>query len=336
VVIFRALQLGDLLCAVPAWRALRAALPQAHITLAGLPWAGEFAARFHRYLDGFIEFPGLPGFPEIEPRLHEFPGFLEAVQRRQFDLALQMQGSGPLSNTLVALFAARRTAGFTLPGCYAPDPELFMPYPEGEPEVRRHLRLMEFLGFPSQGEALEFPLEEADWLALDRALEPHGGRPRLERDGYVCVHPGARAPERRWPAGRFAAVAEALVDQGLRVALTGAAAEAELARAVLERMGPSARERTLNLAGATTLGAAAALLCGARLLLSNDTGVSHLAAALRVPSLILFTASDPQRWAPLDRSLHRPLLDASRLPAEQVQREALAALAGSKEGSRAG
>src|SRR4051794_29268472 len=90
IAIFRALQLGDLLCTVPALRALRAALPRAEIVLIGLPWAESFISRFDRYLDRFIEFPGYPGLPERPPRVDRIPAFLEAVRREQFDLALQM------------------------------------------------------------------------------------------------------------------------------------------------------------------------------------------------------------------------------------------------------
>jgi ADP-heptose:LPS heptosyltransferase len=296
VAVFRALKIGDMLCAVPALRALRAALPNAELVLVGLPWAREFAARFAHLLDGFREFPGWPGLPEQVPQLERIPDFLAQMQAERFDLAVQLHGSGVIANPLVALFAAKQTAGFYPAGGYCPDAELFRPWPDDGLEVRRLLALTEFLGVPSRGEHLEFPLTDADHRAAAQAAE-------LEPGGYVCVHPGASVPERRWPPESFAEVADALAARGYRVVLTGTAGEAHLTRAVADAMTAPA----LDLTGRTDLGATAALIASARLLVCNDTGVSHVAAAARTPSVVASFGDNPARWAPPDPRLHRVL-----------------------------
>jgi len=84
--VFRALQLGDMLCAIPAIRALRKAYPHAQIILLGLPWAKIFAARFDHYFDNFILFPGYPGLPEQGFDATVFHHFIGDMQYQQFDL----------------------------------------------------------------------------------------------------------------------------------------------------------------------------------------------------------------------------------------------------------
>lgn len=298
---FRALQLGDLLCAVPAWRALRAAYPEAAISLIGLPWARDFVRRFHTYLDDFIPFPGYPGLPEQEPDLNRLPEFLSEMQRRQIDLFLQMHGSGSYVNDLAPLCNARESAGFYTPphdDCHAHD--RFMRYPDDLPEIHRHLRLMEFLGIPSLGDELEFPLTEEDQAAFAELQQDIVFSP----DNFVCIHPGGRGMNRRWPVERFAGVAHLLMARSCRIVLTGTAGEEELA----DRLADALSEPPVNLVGKTTLGTLGVLLSHARLLVANDTGVSHMAAALRTPSVIISVGSDPVRWGPLNRRRHRLLV----------------------------
>nr|WP_314626881.1 glycosyltransferase family 9 protein [uncultured Noviherbaspirillum sp.] len=297
IAVFRALQLGDLLCAVPALRALRKAAPRARITLIGLPWASSFVERFAHYVDDFIAFPGYPGMPESVPQPEAMPRFLEAARGRRFDLVLQLHGSGALSNPLVESLGAARTAGFYLAGEPCPDPSTFTAWWPHEHEVLRYLRLLWMLGAPPQGEHLEFPTSSSEHGELARAA------PCLQAGGHVCIHPGARLPSRRWPPQRFAEVADALAGQGLTVVVTGSAEERPLAGAMLDAMQAAA----IDLSGRTSLGALAVLLSNARLLVCNDTGVSHMAAAVGTPSVVVCSGADPARWAPLDRLRHRVL-----------------------------
>ena len=297
VALVRALRgLGDMLCAVPALRSLRAALPEARLALVGLPGAAWLLERFPHYLDEFVEFPGFPGIPEVPYDPARLAEFVSHAQGR-FDLTVQLHGSGTNSNSFAALLGARITAGYYLPALWCPDPEFFLPYEAHSHEIHRWLELLEFLGIPRQGDHLEFPELPGDREQLEAVWPARGDAP------YACLHPGAFEPERRWPAERFAAVGDALAAHGLTVVLTGGSSERELTDAVARRMEASA----VDLAGRTSLGALAALLRDASLLVSNDTGVSHLAVAVDAPSVVIFAASDPGRWAPLDRERHRVL-----------------------------
>lgn len=154
---------------------------------------------------------------------------------------------------------------------------------------------------PSCGDGLEFPLDERDLEGYTRIASWWG----LERGEYVCVHAGARLPSRRWPLERFAQVADALAASGMRVVLTGTEEERVLTAAMVERA--QMPRRLIDLAGTTTLGELAALIGHARLLVCNDTGVSHIAAALEVASVVICSGADPLRWGPSNRDRHRVL-----------------------------
>lgn len=297
IAVFRALQLGDMLCAIPAIHALRSAYPNAEITLLGLPWAKWLVERFDSYFDRFIHFPGFPGLPEQAFNPVSFAEFLPLIQREQFDLVLQMQGNGSIVNSMVELFGAKHTAGFGIDGHYAPDNDLFMRYPDEGSEIDRHIALMKFLGIPSQGNALEFPLNATDLQQLDYLTLP------IERGRYVCIHPGSRGSWRQWPTQHFAALSDFCYKQGYKVVITGTKDEANITREVIAQMGYEAIDAT----GKTSIGTVAALINDAALLISNCTGVSHIAAALKTPSIVINMDGEPERWGPINKQLHRTI-----------------------------
>ncbi|HWC31734.1 MAG TPA: glycosyltransferase family 9 protein [Actinomycetota bacterium] len=325
VAVLRALPgLGDLLCAVPALRALRRAFREARITLIGLdPEARWFVERF-RYLDALMALPGYPGLPERAADPNEVVEFLAAAQRRRFDLAVQLHGSGEITNHVIALLGAGAAAGAFVEGRYRPDERRFIEYRDDEPEVVRNVRIVERLGVPPAGLELEFPVHGADEAELERVL----GDARPRPGSYAVVHPGASIRDRRWPADRFAEVADVLARHGLEIFVTGGEVERDVAREVRGAM--STRD-AVDLSGRTSVGAVAALARDARVVVCNDTGISHLAAALRVPSVVVFT-SESDRWAPLDRNLHRLVRDPGGVPVAAVLDE-LAALLGTPAGS---
>lgn len=299
IAIFRALQLGDMLCSVPALRALRHAWPAARISLIGLPWAARFVERYASLIDELIVFPGAIGFPEQEETDAALPRFFAAMRERRFDLALQMHGSGGPANDIVRGFGAVASAGFHQPQ-ETPEPG-FIPWPDDLPEPHRYLALMRALGIEAHDDSLWFPLTPHDRCEY-AALETRHG---IEPERLIVLHPGAQLPSRRWPPERFAEVADTLSSHGWQIAITGTSNEAAITAAVLGAMTAPA----LHLTGSTTLGGLAALVARARLVVCNDTGISHVAAAMRTPSTVIASGSDTRRWAPLDRSRHHVLAD---------------------------
>jgi ADP-heptose:LPS heptosyltransferase len=259
LLILRALGLGDFLTGVPAYRALRAAYPEHQILLAA---PGPLAC-----------LAALTGAADLLPT-----GELQPVPWTgpPPDVAVDLHGNGPASHDLVRALGARTMMMYAS----AADPQVPGPWwAEAEHEVDRWCRLLEWHGVPADRGALRL------------------GRPRVPPPvrGATVVHAGAAGPARRWPPSRFAAVARALAATGHRVVLTGTAAERPAARQVARAAGLDAGS---VLAGRTGLAELAALVATARLVISNDTGVAHLAAAYGTPSVTLFGPVSPALWGP--------------------------------------
>ena len=296
IAVFRALQLGDLICSMPAISALRKAYPEAKISFIGLPGMKELIGRYKACIDDFIAFPGYPGLPEQPYDPEGFAVFLRKMRNAQCDLVLQMQGNGSIVNEMIRSFGAKYTAGFCQDNREAS--ALMLPYPNYGHEISRHLALMAHLGIEDTSAAdLTFPLFDADFEGLKRqglALKPRS---------YICIHPGSRGSWRQWPPLYFAMAADVCAEKGYQVVITGTKNELELANKVAALM----KYAPIIASGKTDLGSVAALLSQARGLIANCTGVSHVAAALKVPSVVISMDGEPERWGPLNKELHRTI-----------------------------
>jgi ADP-heptose:LPS heptosyltransferase len=167
------------------------------------------------------------------------------------------------------------------------------PWPATGHEIERCLGLVAAVGVEPLAPRLEFPIDD-----LDRA---ECRRHRTEGRPMAVVHPGASRPDRRWSSEGFAAVARKLAAVGYDVVVVaGPPPERPLADAVSR--GARGRVRVID---DLSLGAYAALLSSAALLVVNDTGIAHLGVAVDVPTVVVGTTSDLDRWGPLDRERHR-------------------------------
>lgn len=116
---------------------------------------------------------------------------------------------------------------------------------------------------------------------------------------YVVLHPGAAAPARRWPIHRWAEAVAGLASRGRRIVLTGSAAEQDLTAAAAGKLRGRGGDQVIDLAGQTTLAELAAVVARADAVMVANTGVAHLAAAVRTAVVSLFAPVVPAvRWAP--------------------------------------
>ncbi len=176
---------------------------------------------------------------------------------------------------------------YSLLSDWIPEPE---PHDVTRHEVRRQLDLVETVGCRTENERLSFRLPED---ALNRA------RTRLAGMGigaqgdpdWLIVHPGASAPSRRYAPESFAAVASRLaIDLGYDVVFTGTEEEIPL----VEQIRSAMRAPSHSLAGQLSLGELGAVLSLAPLLISNNTGPVHIAAAVGTPVVDLYALTNPQ------------------------------------------
>lgn len=296
---------GDLLCAVPALQAIRAARPTARITLVGHPTAGWFVDLYPRLLDDLLSVQGMVGFSEIEPEPTSALQFFGNAQLRRFDLALQLHGSGEVSNVLTTMLAARQQVTAHLPGRWVP-PGISIPYPEGANEIARMLAVVAAAGCPPGSWALQLPVSADDRRTAQRLL----GGPDTAPTTYACVHVGGSNGQNGWTTAGFATVADDLTLRGYTVVLTGGRNDHDRVQATMRAMAAPG----LNLAGRTSLTVLGAVYSSASLVVTDDTGASHVAAAVRTPSVVITGSSEPERWAPLDGGRH-VLVTGARPPA---------------------
>jgi ADP-heptose:LPS heptosyltransferase len=280
VLVLRALGLGDFLTGVPALRLIRRARPQARIVLAAPAHFGELA-RSAGLVDAVLDYDGLR---ELGP--------LPCGPRRP-DVAIDLHGNGPASRDVLRVLEPKQLIAYTI----TPEPGSTALWDPAEHEVARWLRLA----------ALGLGVDPALGGGVAGSLPRPPLPPHLPA-GAIVVHPGASAGSRRWPPGRFAAVARSLVRRGRPVVVTGSGAEGALAHAVAEA-GEATALTTLS------LDELLALVAAAHLVVSGDTGVAHAASTYAVPSVVMFGPVSPALWGPPPSPLHRAL--HHRLPSDR-------------------
>ena len=247
-------------------------------------------------IDRVVVLPPIRGV-SVNDRQHTEPADAEAcllrLRAERFDLALQLHGGGGYSNPFVRALGARLTVGLRAPGAEPLD--LWTPYFYYQPEVVRYLEVLTLLGIRPSGLEPRFEVVERDrqeaCAVLSQLTKP-----------FAVLHPGATDERRRWPAERFAAVGDRLAAAGAAVVVTGTGTERALVEQVVETMAQPA----VDACDALSINGLVGLLSEAALVVSNDTGPLHLAAALGAATAGIFWCGNMVNGAPMTRTRHRP------------------------------
>ncbi len=286
--VIKPLALGDVLRATGFTATLRQQRPQARITFA----VGDYAA------------PALANNPDIDeilpmgmlgtPRRYDaaqYVAFVRRLRQRNFDAAFVLDRSPAMA--LLPYFARipyrigldSRQRGFPHTTRVPVDME--------DNEVETYRRVATFAGLNPVDTACVFRPTRDDVAAARRLAEEFdldSGGLRVVIAPGGGVNPGAVVVTKRWPAERFAAVADWLVEtHGARVCLVGTAADSPSIAAMRRSM----TQPATNLEGHTTFGQLGALIAGSDLFIGNDSASSQLALGVETPSVTVFTATEP-------------------------------------------
>lgn len=285
--------IGDVLMTTPAIRALKESHLRRQITLLTSS-AGAATASLVPEIDQVIVYDA-PWLKATAPRIDSRPEYemAERLRSLQFDAAVifTVYSQNPLPSAFLCYLA---DIPLRLAHCHENPYQLLTHWvKDPEPdyvrhEVRRQLDLVATVGCKTNDERMSLRIpEDARWRVQD-ILQKLGIN---QEQPLVVIHPGATAPSRRYPPEGFVEVARHLIlNMGMQVIFTGTKPEQDLIAGIQADMGIS----SYSLVGCLNLGELAALIAIAPILVANNTGPVHIAAAVGTPIVDLYALTNPQ------------------------------------------
>lgn len=280
ILLVRIDRIGDLVLSTPFLRNLREAVPAAEIVLLGAGAAPELLSD-ETLVDRIV----------VHTRTGDARRTLESLRTHQFDLALDMHCDYILAPALLARrVRARCSVGFDVGGRGALF-DLTVPAPARKHFVDETFDLLRALGITPRAHSPEIAVHPRALGEAQAILTQAGVSAR-----YVAFHPGGFYPEQRWPAMRFARLADLVSAQGLTPVFLGGQDDASL----LQEISGSMKGRGAFVCG-RRFGVAAAVIARSALFVGNNSGPLHVACALNIPSVSTMGPTDPVRFWPLSK-----------------------------------
>jgi lipopolysaccharide heptosyltransferase II len=290
ILIFRLDGLGDVVLSSAALREIRQGFPQAEITLVVGPWAKDIARNLpfynHLIVHRCFFFSFFRGDKKI--RLREELKFLKKIRQTKYDLGIDLRGDLLsiiplfLSKTKFRFARAGRGGGFLLTHSVKWDRTKI------KHEKNKALKLVEALGIPIKNRDLELDIQQEDIRYVKRYLSEKG---ISQSDFIVSIAPCSLFYWKSWRPERFAKTAS-MIDKNYnaKVILIGSREEKD----VLDKVQRMADCRVINTAGQLSLSQVAALINLSAVFIGNDSGLIHIAAAVKTPMIQLFGPGQPE------------------------------------------
>ena len=305
ILVIRGGAIGDFILTLPAIKLLRENFPAAHIEILGYQHIMSLAeGRYYATATRSIEYGAMAGFfvphSELAPDLVEYFASFHQIVSYLFD------PEGYFESNL------RRAGAKNILRAFAK-------IDDSDHAARQLARPLESLALYIEDTAATIHLAPEDHAFADRFLAECEQRP------LIALHPGSGSPRKNWPLENWSALGRMLLGRASQLLIIGGEADEDRVAAVRDGCG----DAPLLVARHLPLPHLAALLARCRLFIGHDTGISHIAAAVGAPCILLFGPTDPAVWAPANpqvRVLSAPDGDLSNLSVETVAGEALGML----------
>jgi heptosyltransferase-2 len=282
--------IGDVIMSLPAISAVRATLPDAHISVLAKPWVADIY-QLSPDVDEVITFESPGSHDGISGKLR----LASEIKNKNFDLALLLQNA--IEAAIIAWLARIPVrAGYNSDGRGF----LLTHSVQRTREIRKihqvgyYLEMVKALGFRGGKRNIRLTIKDELKTRAEELRKQHD----VKSEGpLVGIAPGANyGPAKMWYPERFAAVADRLIDElSADVLLFGSGKDRERTSLVKGH----AHHNLINMAGETGLAEAISLIAGCDLFISNDSGLMHLAGALDIPLVAIFGSTNPVATSPV-------------------------------------
>jgi lipopolysaccharide heptosyltransferase II len=285
--------IGDVIMTAPAIKALKYSVAGRKITLLASK-AGAAIAKFIPEIDDVILFDTPWVKNGADHSGGEVKKIIEEIGKRKFDGAVifTVYSQNPLPSAMICYMAGiPRIAGYCRENPYhlitewIPDKE---PIYEIKHEVERQLDLVNTLGAHSKSDELYLTISKSSESKILKDLKERGILPDSD---YVLIHPGVSEERRQFSVEKFAETAQLIIEEiQYNVLVTGTAQESELTNYISQYTQGKAK----SLAGKLTMEELIVVIKNAKVIISNNTGPVHIAAAVQTPVIVMYAMTNPQ------------------------------------------